>query len=223
MEFKRQKLPRKFSLNQPGQTYAEDFVTDKDIRFGEDFVVFGKVYRLKGCDPFTHQYYRAKYGAEFPLLAAGEGPAEKKSNVIIPPHNGFGDEVDSLGFVFRLIPIPPKKDFFKWVDNQGCLRFTAQFNTAKPEDAERRFIINYYLSDDSIQIYEPPTRNSGFSEGKFLERGKYKHPSREGEKLGPADLVVGQDVRINGHLFHVTDCDEFTKKWYAANTEFRFR
>jgi len=36
---------------------------------------------------------------------------------MIPPYNGFGDENDSLGYVYRLIPKPPKKDFFKWVDN----------------------------------------------------------------------------------------------------------
>lgn len=39
------------------------------------------------------------------------------NNVIIPPHNGIGDEEDSLGYIYRLIPKPPKKDFFKWVDN----------------------------------------------------------------------------------------------------------
>lgn len=36
---------------------------------------------------------------------------------VIPPYNGFGDEEDSLGYVYRLIPKAPKKDFFKWVDN----------------------------------------------------------------------------------------------------------
>jgi arginine utilization protein RocB len=38
-------------------------------------------------------------------------------DIIIPPYNGFGDENDSLGYVYRLVPKPPKKDFFKWVDN----------------------------------------------------------------------------------------------------------
>jgi hypothetical protein len=66
-----------------------------------------------------------------------------------------------LGYVYRLIPKPPKKDFFKWVDQQICLRFTAKFNTTKPEDVNRSFIITYYLNDDSLQIYEPPVRNSG--------------------------------------------------------------
>jgi len=28
-------------------------------------------------------------------------------------------------------------------------------------------------------------------------------------------LIIGQDVLINGYVFHLTDCDDFTKKWYA--------
>jgi hypothetical protein len=31
-------------------------------------------------------------------------------------------------------------------------------------------------------------------------------------------MIVGQDININGYLFHLTDCDDFTKKWYAENT-----
>ena len=32
---------------------------------------------------------------------------------------------------------------------------------AKPIDQSRRFIISYFLSDDTILVFEPPVRNSG--------------------------------------------------------------
>lgn len=137
-------------------------------------------------------------------------------DIIIPPHNGIGSEEDSLGYIFRLIPKPPKKDFFKWVDQQISLRFNAVFASPKPEDSNRQFIITYFLNDDSLQIYEPPLKNSGFWTGKFLERGNYK--TRQGIVFKPENLIVGQDIEINGYLFHITDCDDFTKKWYAENT-----
>ena len=73
-----------------------------------------------------------------------------------------------------MVPKPPKKDFFKWVDQQICLRFNCIFACPKPEDSNRKFILTYYLNDDSLQIYEPPTKNNGFWNGKFLERGSYK-------------------------------------------------
>jgi hypothetical protein len=112
-----------------------------------------------------------------------------------------------------LIPKPPKKDFFKWVDQQISLRFNAVFAAPKPEDSNRQFIITYFLNDDSLQIYEPPVKNSGFWTGKFLERGIYK--SEQGDVIKPEHMIVGQDIKINGHLVHLTDCDDFTKKWYA--------
>ena len=99
--------------------------------------------------------------------------------MIIPPHNGIGSEEDSLGYIYRLVPKPPKKDFFKWVDQQICLRFNCVFACPKPEDSNRKFILTYYLNDDSLQIYEPPTKNNGFWNGKFLERGSYKSEAAE--------------------------------------------
>jgi hypothetical protein len=37
----------------------------------------------------------------------------------------------------------------------------AKIITKDPIQAQRRFVISYYLADDTISIYEPPMRNSG--------------------------------------------------------------
>jgi hypothetical protein len=78
--------------------------------------------------------------------------------------------------VYDLLPKKPKIDFFKYVDNdKKVLRYTARFNTKNPEDYDRRFIISFYLSDDSISIFEPAKKNSGIIEGPFLKKNKYKN------------------------------------------------
>jgi len=64
--FKRQKLPKKFALNQPGQTYAEDFLTADQLEVGTYLNIFGRNYLLEGCDRFTKEFYAAKYGKNFP-------------------------------------------------------------------------------------------------------------------------------------------------------------
>ena len=64
--FKRQKLPRQFALNQPGQTYAENFVKADEICVGSCLQVFGRAYFIEGCDEFTRNYYAAKYGIQVP-------------------------------------------------------------------------------------------------------------------------------------------------------------
>lgn len=59
------------------------------------------------------------------------------------------------------------RDFlkFKEKDRNGLdcniLRFVAKLDTNRPIDMDRRFIIFYHLSDDTISIFEPPQRNSG--------------------------------------------------------------
>ena len=80
----------------------------------------------------------------------------------------MGGEKDSLGYLKKLVPQRPKVDEFKALDNdKKILRFTARFNTRTPEDVDRRFIISFYLGDDTIGIYEPNQKNSGIVPGKF--------------------------------------------------------
>ncbi len=54
-------------------------------------------------------------------------------------------------------------------------RFLAKFASPAVEDVERRFIITYYMADDTISIFEKPDRNTGFTAGKFLERSRLKN------------------------------------------------
>ena len=49
-------------------------------------------------------------------------------------------------------------------------------DTTRPIDMDRRFIVSYFLSDDTILVYEPPQRNSGIIGGKFIERRRIKKP-----------------------------------------------
>ncbi len=70
-----------------------------------------------------------------------------------------------------------------------------------PEDIDRRFILSFFLSDDSISIFEPAQKNSGIVEGKFLERGKYKHSDKPDSYITPSDMAIGGSVKINGYSF----------------------
>ena len=161
----------------------------------------------------------AKYGRDFTVSSICK-PAPRDAVIVqVPPHNGFGDEIDSLGYVYDLVPKKPKIDFFKYVDNdKKVLRYTARFNTKVPEDVDRRFIISFYLADDTISIFEPAQKNSGIIEGPFLERRKYKKVDKQLAFITPTDMPVGGDIKINGYNFHCLDCDEYTTKYLATHT-----
>jgi len=58
--------------------------------------------------------------------------------------------------------ISQRKTYFKYLDNdKKILRYTARLNTRIHEDVDRRFIIQFFLSDDSISIYEPSLKELG--------------------------------------------------------------
>jgi hypothetical protein len=211
---RRQRFPKSYHLNQPGLSQMDAFVKDSEIHPGMELNVFGRTFRVHGCDPYTQDHYRKVYGVDFPLGDGADKNAQVDRGLVIPPYNGFGDEEDSLGNVYRLVPLPPKKDFFKWVDNQIQLKLTARLNTKNPEDVERRFIVTFYLNDDTVMVYEPQQRNSGIVSGKFLEKMKYKNPRNDLKFFEPADFIIGRDVVINSYDFRILGCDLRTRNWY---------
>ena len=50
-----------------------------------------------------------------------------------------------------------------------------------------------------------------------MEKKKYKNPARNNDYFKPEDLLVGNNIKINGYSFNIYECDEFTKKWFAEN------
>jgi len=50
-----------------------------------------------------------------------------------------------------------------------------------------------------------------------LEKAKYKNVEKGNAYFTPADLIVGQDIKINSYSFHLVEADTGTKKWYADN------
>lgn len=103
------------------------------------------------------------------------------------------------------------------MDNQTFLRFSAKLNTDIKEDMDRRFIITYLLHDDCILVYEPEVRNSGIKGGKFLEKCRYKNVEKNNQYFTPADLIVGEDIKINCFSFRILEADSRTKIWYKEH------
>lgn len=130
--------------------------------------VFGRQIVLIDCDSFTKEYYSKKYGIEdfsiYPKPSTLNAPVGLPLNErVLPIFNGWGTHEDSEGNCKTVEPKPPHKDFIKFINLDGyVLRFGAKMISDIKENGERVFIITYYLSDDTISIYELGMRNSGF-------------------------------------------------------------
>lgn len=97
----------------------------------------------------------------------------------IPPPTGFGSEEDSISSCLFVVPRPPKKDVEKLMAMEGKkLRFRARLVSDIPDDAQRTFVITYFLADDTLAIFETQQMSgmaTGLS-GKFLERKRIRIP-----------------------------------------------
>ncbi|NXC38118.1 EFHC2 protein, partial [Penelope pileata] len=200
----------------------QEFYKDNDLKIGAVINVWGRKIMLCDCDEFTKDYYRTKYGIEDFTPVSYKAPPPPKPEKTFPPYTGFGSEEDSLCSCMGLLLKPPQKDFKKFMEKDrtalesNTLRFLAKLVTDNPIDKDRKFVICYFLSDDTISVFEHIQQNTGILGGKFLEKGRIKKPGQELFKSEPSeyfkaqDLFIGARVCFHGHNFLLVDADEYT-------------
>lgn len=102
------------------------------------------------------------------------------------------------------------------------LRFEAYFQehiveTPNENFRIRRCLIYYYLTDNTIHVNEPKIENSGINQGIFIRRQQIPKDLKNfpREFFGWEDLAVGKNITFFEHTFHITNCDGFTRAFYA--------
>jgi hypothetical protein len=206
----------------------EKYLNFMDLKIGEKICVYEKDLLLYDCDAFTREFYNQKLRVPLENLQPIDVFKEDKVVYVQPKEVkhafSIGNDEEALMAAKSLVLKPPKKDMKKFVLNDGkLLRYVCKL-TDTPEaplksryDAEREFVVTYYLVDDTILIFEPPQRNSGIVGGKFLERQKVKSPKNKLYK--ETDLTVGNYFIVYGRAFLVTSADEYTLRHMEENSD----
>jgi hypothetical protein len=118
-----------------------------------------------------------------------------------------------------LHPRPPRKDIVKYVQRDGqILRFLGTFKNAAPQDRFRKFIVAFYLADDTVAVFEVPQRNSGFAEGKLIQRARIMN-EEAGRYFIASDFRVGADISINRFTFQLSKADEYSLTMMEAEAD----
>ena len=136
----------------------------------------------------------------------------------IPPRDAFtiGSDEDTIQSCLYLIPPKPKQDYVKRLKNEGhVLRYKCRMVTPNPVDAERIFVIKFYLEDDTIGIFEQMVPNLGVVGGQFRNRQLVKKP--DFSRYTPEDFGVGKVIMVSSYRFEMLAADAFTKAWTAAH------
>jgi len=187
------------------------FFKPADFLVGQKVHVMNRELTLYDCDDFTRQFFRDFLGHEQKSIEIVEPPLQHVK-LSYPPHTGFGQEDDSLGCCVRLTARPPRRDVPKILSNSdNVLRFEARMANGEKDDMSRRFVVAVYIADDTVAVWEPRNKNSGFTEGKFASRACKKNPET-GTWFAPQDFFVGATVTISAMPFHLVHADKATFK-----------
>ncbi|KAL0036647.1 hypothetical protein WJX79_003886 [Trebouxia sp. C0005] len=216
-------LPKDFHVTRTGKKLVrEQCYGPQDLALGAFIHVYGRDFFIHDADDFTKQWYSENVGATDAMepIPVGEGirPIPVPA---LPPYNGFGSFEDSEQSCKNLVPKPPKKDFYKLMNKDKIvLRFSTRFvetptHQLSSSDRERKFVLSYFLADDTLSIFEPPQRNTGITGGKYLERSKVLKNSTE--MYSEKDLYVGKVLSVHQRTFELLEADEFTYQYMENN------
>ena len=110
--------------------------------------------------------------------------------------------------------------------DKSVLRFNGYFDEHVTESAHENWrirpcLILYYLEDDSIQVIETRSENSGIPQGDLIKRRRVKYTDEENpdnkRDISWRDLNLAQNILILGKNFRLCKCDKFTQDFYAKN------
>eukprot|EP01059_Diplonema_ambulator_P000542 TRINITY_DN10445_c0_g1_i1.p1 TRINITY_DN10445_c0_g1~~TRINITY_DN10445_c0_g1_i1.p1 ORF type:complete len:493 (+),score=215.57 TRINITY_DN10445_c0_g1_i1:798-2276(+) len=201
------------------QRGEQEYWKVSDLCIGTELVICGKRFKLYDCDTFTMEYLKENCGRTAAELQPIDVSVPKKEvpKPPVPPHNGFGDEEDSLRSWKQLALKCPVKDVRKFTESGNeMLKFSLVLLSGGQIDAMRRFVLTFYISDDTVSIFETVARNSGILGGRFLQRQKVKLGT--GEYATAASFYVGATVEIGHRKFRVTSTDERSLAYMEHNS-----
>lgn len=203
-----------------------DFINPADFEIGKTITILSRDFLLYDLDEFTKEFYRQNFDRSDEDFQPVEVklPEEVKPQPEIPPHTGIGSAEDAYLSCLTIAPKAPSgtKSLPKLLkyDNQS-LRFGAHVENA-PELEGRKFIVAYRLADDFISVFEPPTKNSGTSQGLFLAPSRVQRPDSNPdmpEYFLPKDFYVGATIEVYGRKFILDDADTFVYNFMLENPE----
>ncbi|CAD7968751.1 unnamed protein product [Amoebophrya sp. A25] len=99
------------------------------------------------------------------------------------------------------------------------MRFEAKLLHSSEADKIRTFVLAFYVSDNTLSVFERRKQNSGFLGGIFIQRGPLKNAKKGGRNFRPSDLYVGCRLKLIAHEFYLTKADEYTLRFMQAHAK----
>lgn len=221
---KRHRIPKPEELG--GGYYSYE-----DLRCGMTIMIYSRSFRIVDCDDFTRSFYAGPAGLD-------AGPPEE-----MPVDTFHASETQRCaewtpGIVKR--DVAETKEYTElshggnrrnakleqFLENdRKVLSFKCYWDDPTRYGTRQYYTLNYYLADDTVEIYENQARNSGrdpypiFWGRAPLRKNPYvcSTPGMlqpEPIICKPEEFIIGQSVPVYGRKVFLFDCDEFTSDFY---------
>lgn len=211
---RRQRLPK----NDAGDVY-----TWKDLNVRMNLACYGRVYRLYDCDRWSREWLESE-GIEVnePEECPQDPYSSYRKQGEAPKQAKTPSDMDKLRKFLEL--------------DRKVLRFFCIWDDRDQMFGEaRKFILHYYLVNDTVEVREVHSPNDGRDPFPILisrQRvpiNRYdvgpNHPAIVMELsdkeikqyFSPADFKIGETVQIYNRRFFIYDCDNFTRAYYWQN------
>ncbi len=201
--------------------------TWRDLNISSNLNVYGRVFRIVDADDFTKRFYQNEGVALNKPEGYPEDPFQKTRAMITMKQNP-PDLAEHKNYIEVMLKGGrPNKNLESFIKND---RHVLSFNILWPDTSydggDKFFILNFFLSDGSVEVKEINEPNNGkIPFPMLLKRKKLaKQPLlthypgmslRTEEYYQPADLVTGNHVHIFGRDCLIYDCDAFTRDWFS--------
>lgn len=168
---------------------SSNFYHFKDFQVGKDVYVYGKYIKIYECDTYSREFY-SKVGIYQPENISIPIDAYRKDNM-----TKFVPKKDNLmkDFLEHMLGGGRVKNQKQFLENdRRVLVFNAKHDNLK-------YIINYYLADDTVEIKELHFPNSGRDAFPlFLKRNKLpkKFSVTQPGEVAESDYVTPADIEV---------------------------
>mmetsp|Transcript_28414 Transcript_28414/g.64421 ORF Transcript_28414/g.64421 Transcript_28414/m.64421 type:complete len:933 (-) Transcript_28414:35-2833(-) len=213
-------------------------LTWRDIQVPGELSIYQRVFRVTRCDEFTRQFYEELgYSVgqeEVPLDEAKVSRTRPSSAKSVTSVREGREEVyhgrqknDMTEYIeAKLGKCQDKKQLITQYlrNDRKVLRFYCHWNDRGSDGAmERRpFVLHYFLADDTIEVLEVNTPNSGRDPFPALLKRMKLPKGAGGSVIGgdgrkyvtALDLQVGGVVEVFGRQLVLDACDEATREHY---------
>ena len=215
----------------PASLGSKEILTWKDFNVGQSVAVYGRHYNLLGCDKFTRNFLTS-HGVQV-AADASEDELHDKPQQAVPL---VDYDKPKLRIAPRNRPTRIGKNYFS--KDGMVLRFYGVWDESKAIYGQlHRFMVHYYLADDSIEIRELQAGKNASHSVIYVRRQKLpKHfagpeissasstssmlalsgsgAGQNNELFTEDDLSIGTVLNVYGRPIYLCDCDGFTRDYF---------